>query len=108
MFGSIGMPELIMIALVALLVFGPKKLPEIGKSLGKGLAEFKKASDELKKTIEDEIEAGKRETSSVRQSVAEVAGLVAAPDSVARSAGEGAQVPEPAPKPAEQGPTTTV
>jgi sec-independent protein translocase protein TatA len=45
MFGSIGMPELILIFVVALLVFGPKKLPEIGKSLGKGLAEFKKASD---------------------------------------------------------------
>ena len=53
MFGSIGMPELILIFVVALLVFGPKKLPEIGKSLGKGLAEFKRASDDLKKTIED-------------------------------------------------------
>jgi sec-independent protein translocase protein TatA len=42
MLGSIGMPELILIFVVALLVFGPKKLPEIGKSLGKGLAEFKK------------------------------------------------------------------
>ena len=41
---------------MALLVFGPKKLPELGKSLGRGLAEFKRASDDLKKTIEDEIE----------------------------------------------------
>lgn len=65
MFGSIGMPELILIFVVALLVFGPKKLPEIGKSLGKGLAEFKKASDELKKTIEREIEDGKNEVASV-------------------------------------------
>src|SRR5262245_49042918 len=45
MFGSIGMPELILIFIVALLVFGPKKLPELGKSLGRGLAEFKRASD---------------------------------------------------------------
>ena len=55
MFGSIGMPELILIFVVALLVFGPKKLPELGKSLGRGLAEFKKPSEDLKKTIEDEI-----------------------------------------------------
>jgi TatA/E family protein of Tat protein translocase len=76
------MPELILIFVVALLVFGPKKLPEIGKSLGKGLAEFKKASDELKKTIEDEIESGKREASAVRQSVTEATHLIAPPDSV--------------------------
>ena len=47
MFG-IGMPELIVIFIVALLVFGPKKLPELGKALGRGLAEFKRASEELK------------------------------------------------------------
>ena len=45
MFGSIGMPELILIFVVALLVFGPKKLPELGKSLGRGLAEFKMKHD---------------------------------------------------------------
>lgn len=72
MFGSIGIPELVLIFVVALLVFGPKKLPEIGKSLGKGLAEFKRASDELKKTIEQEIEQGKHEVSSVRDTVATV------------------------------------
>jgi TatA/E family protein of Tat protein translocase len=72
MFGSIGMPELILIFIVALLVFGPKKLPEIGKSIGKGLAEFKRASDDLKKTIEQEIEQGKNEVSAVREQVAGV------------------------------------
>ena len=72
MFGSIGMPELILIFIVALLVFGPKKLPEIGKSIGKGLAEFKKASDDLKRTIEHEIEQSKQEASSVREQVAGV------------------------------------
>ena len=69
MFGSIGMPELILIFIVALLVFGPKKLPEIGKSIGKGLAEFKRASDDLKRTIEQEIEQGKQEVASVREHV---------------------------------------
>ncbi len=78
MFGSIGMPELIVIFIVALLVFGPKKLPEIGKSLGRGLAEFKKASDDLKKTIEDEIEQGKQEAAAVKAQVAEVRNTIAA------------------------------
>jgi TatA/E family protein of Tat protein translocase len=72
MFGSIGMPELILIFIVALLVFGPRKLPELGKSLGRGLAEFKRASDDLKKTIEDEIEQGKHEANAVKKQVAEV------------------------------------
>ncbi|HEX4438711.1 MAG TPA: TatA/E family twin arginine-targeting protein translocase [Thermoanaerobaculia bacterium] len=78
MFGSIGMPELILIFVVALLVFGPKKLPELGKSLGRGLAEFKKASEDLKKTIEDEIEQGKQEAESVKKQVAEVRNTIAA------------------------------
>ena len=43
--GRIGLQELILILVVALLVFGPQKLPEIGKALGKGLREFKKASE---------------------------------------------------------------
>jgi TatA/E family protein of Tat protein translocase len=105
MFGSIGMPELIMIFVVALLVFGPKKLPEIGKSLGKGLAEFKKASDELKKTIADEIEAGKHEAASLRQSVTETAQLVAVPETVPRA--EGAAAPEPAAAHGPDQPPTT-
>ena len=55
MFGSIGMPELIIIFVIALIVFGPRKLPELGRSLGKSLAEFKRASNELRSTLEDEI-----------------------------------------------------
>ena len=57
MLGSIGMPELILIFVIALIVFGPKKLPEIGKSLGKGLAEFKKASEDFKQSIQKEVDA---------------------------------------------------
>jgi sec-independent protein translocase protein TatA len=55
MFGSIGMPELIIIFVIALIIFGPRKLPELGRSLGQSLAEFKKASNELKSTLEEEI-----------------------------------------------------
>ena len=55
MFGSIGMPELIIIFIIALIIFGPRKLPELGRSLGKSIAEFKKASNELRSTLEEEI-----------------------------------------------------
>jgi TatA/E family protein of Tat protein translocase len=55
MFGSLGLPELLLIFGVALIVFGPRKLPEIGRTLGKALGEFKKASEELKSTIEREV-----------------------------------------------------
>jgi TatA/E family protein of Tat protein translocase len=53
--GPMGMPEMVVIAVIALIIFGPRKLPELGKSLGKSIAEFKRASNELKNTLEDEI-----------------------------------------------------
>jgi TatA/E family protein of Tat protein translocase len=55
MFGPLGVPELILIFAVALIVFGPRRLPEIGRTLGKALGEFKRATDELKNTIEREV-----------------------------------------------------
>lgn len=55
MFGSIGMPELIIIFVIALIIFGPRKLPELGRSLGRSLQEFKKASSELQRSLEEEI-----------------------------------------------------
>jgi len=55
MFGSIGMPELIIIFVIALIIFGPRKLPELGKSLGRSLSEFRRASNELRSTLDDEI-----------------------------------------------------
>lgn len=59
--GSLGIQEIIIILVIALIVFGPKKMPEIGKSLGKGIAEFKKASSELAKTWEEDVEADKKQ-----------------------------------------------
>ena len=57
MFGSIGMPELIMIFIVGLLLFGPRKMPQIGRSIGRALGEFRRASNEFKRTVEDEVAA---------------------------------------------------
>jgi TatA/E family protein of Tat protein translocase len=55
MFGSLGFPELLMIFFVALIVFGPRRLPEIGRSIGKALGEFKKATNDMKLTLEEEV-----------------------------------------------------
>jgi sec-independent protein translocase protein TatA len=60
--GPLGFPELIIIFVVALLVFGPRKLPELGRSLGKGLSEFKRASNDLRQTLDDEIRDEERRT----------------------------------------------
>src|SRR6187399_2218183 len=60
MLGSVGLPELIIIFTIALIIFGPRKLPELGKSLGKSLAEFKRASNELKSTLDEEIRSEER------------------------------------------------
>ena len=62
MFGTLGGPELLLILIIALIVFGPRKLPEIGKSLGKMMVEFRRASNDFKRTLEDEVEAEKLRT----------------------------------------------
>ena len=62
MFGSLGMPELIVIFVIALIIFGPRKLRELGRSLGKSIAEFKRASNELKSTLEEEIRLEEQRT----------------------------------------------
>ena len=59
MFGTLGGPELVLILVVALIVFGPRKLPEIGKSMGKMMVEFRRASTEFKRTLEVEVETEK-------------------------------------------------
>ena len=79
MFGSIGMPELIIIFVIALIIFGPRKLPELGRSLGKSLAEFKKASNELKSTLEEEIRLEEQRTSFEASKAANAAQATAAP-----------------------------
>ncbi|MFQ5928967.1 MAG: twin-arginine translocase TatA/TatE family subunit [Acidobacteriota bacterium] len=64
---NLGFPELVVIFIVALLVFGPRKLPELGRSLGKGLAEFKRASNELKRTWEEEVRSEEEELRKIQR-----------------------------------------
>jgi sec-independent protein translocase protein TatA len=73
MFGSLGMPELVIIFVIALIVFGPRKLPELGKSLGKSLAEFKRASNELRNSLEEEIRVEEERERPVKAAPAPVA-----------------------------------
>jgi TatA/E family protein of Tat protein translocase len=54
-FGSLGFTEIAFILVLALLLFGPKRLPEIGRTIGKGLAEFRRASNDLRRTLESEV-----------------------------------------------------
>ena len=91
MFGSIGMPELIIIFVIALIIFGPRKLPELGRTLGKSLAEFKRATNELKTTLEDEI---RLEEQQLQRAEAKAAAQAAAQTATA-TAGAGAPVSPP-------------
>jgi sec-independent protein translocase protein TatA len=67
MFGPIGMPELIVIMVLALIIFGPRKLPELGRSLGRSLNEFKRASNELKHTLDEEIRVDEQRAEEQRR-----------------------------------------
>ena len=53
--GSLGMPEILIILVIALIIFGPRKLPELGKTLGQSLAQFRRASEDFKRQWEDEV-----------------------------------------------------
>lgn len=70
MFGPLGMPEIIMIFIVGLLLFGPRKMPQLGRSIGRALGEFRRASNEFKRTVEDEVAA--EEIRSVEKDLREI------------------------------------
>jgi sec-independent protein translocase protein TatA len=85
--GPIGIPELIIIFFVALIFFGPRKLPELGRSLGKSINEFKRASNELRSTLDDEIRHEERRTALTTPTVAtdpDTIGSPTDPDTIAR------------------------
>ena len=79
MFGSIGMPELVVIFVIALIIFGPRKLPELGRSLGKSLNEFRRASNELRNSLEDEIRLEEQRDAQAKSRPAEPAAAAPQP-----------------------------
>ena len=89
--GPIGMPELIVILVIALIIFGPRKLPELGRSLGKSINEFKKASNELVNSFEEEVRVDQQRT----------AAAAATPPAFTPAPVAPAVQPVPAPAPAE-------
>ena len=95
MFGSLGVPELLLIFVVILIVFGPRRIPEIGRMLGKAMGEFRKATDDLKSTIEREVrlEELKKITPPTLES------FITPSESVSRSE---PSPPEPIPEPAAE------
>lgn len=76
--GPLGVPEMIFIFVLALLILGPKKLPEIGRAIGKGMAEFRRASNELRSTFEREMHAIEQEKESIKEVSSSYASGVAA------------------------------
>ncbi len=108
--GPLGIWELVIIFAVALIIFGPRKLPELGRSLGKSLSEFKRASNELRNTLDDEIRSEERRPSSPRpgsQSTASASPAQPAPtpselvDPDGPEAAEPVETAEAEPEPAE-------
>ena len=101
MFGTLGGPELFLILVIALIVFGPRKLPEIGQSMGKMLREFRKASNEFKRTVEDEVESDR-----IRQSTPQIQAPTGEPEVASQqpSAEPSAPVEEPAASESSQAP----
>jgi len=65
--GPVGVQELVIIFLVALVLFGPKKLPELGKSIAKGITEFRRAQSELKATFEGHMRELEKENESIKE-----------------------------------------
>ena len=78
MFGSVGMPELLIILVIALIIFGPRKLPELGRSLGKSLGEFKRASNELRNTLEEEVRVEEQRDQKAKLQAEQASALAAA------------------------------
>jgi len=97
MFGPLGFPEVLFILVLALLIFGPKRLPEVGRTIGKGVAQFRRATTDLKRTIESEI-ALADEAPPVRPAIRPVSASESVP-----SRPEALPAPAPPPAPPEPG-----
>jgi sec-independent protein translocase protein TatB len=96
MFGSVSFNEIMVILVIALLIFGPKRLPQIGRTVGKALGEFRRASSDLKRTMETEMSNIDKEvaadTPSPAERIAPVAAVERRPEPVAAPPVAGAPV----------------
>ena len=99
MFGPIGMQEMLFIMAAALLIFGPRKLPELGRTLGRGMAEFRRATSDLKRSIDVELDEGKRPPpprridKSKKAAASEGSGKTAGADDSKKAGESGARTP---------------
>jgi sec-independent protein translocase protein TatA len=84
------MPELIVIFVIALIIFGPRKLPELGRSLGRSLSEFKRASNELRNSLEDEIRVEEQRQGATARPAGDAPAARPAEDSQPRGSSSGA------------------
>jgi len=73
--GPIGVPELIFVFILALLIFGPRKLPELGRTIGKAMTEFRRASADLRGAIEEEMREVERQASEAVRETRQAAAL---------------------------------
>jgi sec-independent protein translocase protein TatB len=94
---DLGVPELIFIFLLALLLFGPKKLPEIGRQIGKFMAEFRRASNDFKSQINDEIRQMEVEEQQKKIAPPSPEGTVSATPALAAAASAESPASEPPP-----------
>lgn len=105
MFGTLGMQEILLLMGLALLIFGPKRLPEIGRTMGRAMGEFRRATTDLKRTLEYEADQEERRSSSSQRALPASgpsdAGEPVTPPS-AKDAGETAPKNDPHTAPAEE------
>jgi TatA/E family protein of Tat protein translocase len=89
------MPELVIILVIALIIFGPRKLPELGRSLGKSLGEFKRASNELRNTLEEEVRVEEQRDQKAKMQAEQASALAASAQPITPGS-SGSPVTEPA------------
>jgi TatA/E family protein of Tat protein translocase len=97
--GSLGMPEILIILVIALIVFGPRKLPELGKTLGQSLAQFRRASEDFKRQWEDEVAIERQRIEAPAPAPVEHASYAAAASTVGEDIQTSSAAEEPSPVP---------
>ncbi len=101
--GNLGFSEIVVIVVLALIVFGPRKLPELGRTLGKALAEFRKASTDLRMAVDEEMRELERHSRELEAKASEVLEPAAAPTALSEGVAESPSILPPEPMPPAPG-----